>query len=183
VYEGLEQQGQLPPNLKVENCDTTSTQTVLSPRVSVQYGFTLIDQAAKNPSQTITLDCGATGTPVLTLPEAEAVAGTVQQYNAIIQQEASDRGFAYLNPNAVLQALYQDLGSTPADPTDDPIPKFPDRDSSEPFGPFFSLDGVHPNDATHRLIANELIKLLNQPEAQGGYGTNLPTLNNVPSVP
>ncbi len=40
--------------------------------------------------------------------------------------------------------------------------------SSEPFGPYFSLDGVHPSSLAHKLVAQEAAAAIN-----AVYGTNL----------
>jgi hypothetical protein len=176
VYFGLDQAGQFPDNFEVaSNCNTQDSNTGLTPLISTSYGFTLIGQAVQNPSQTVTLDCEATG-PVLTLNEVLTIAGTVQQYNAFIQQQAQQRDFAFLNPNNVFAALYtNDDGDQ--DPTNDLIPKFPDRDSDQPFGQFFSLDGIHPSSATHRVVTNQLISVINEK-----YGTSLQTVE-APALP
>jgi lysophospholipase L1-like esterase len=177
-------QNPFPPNFDVaSNCDAQDPNTGLTPLVPLSFGFGLIGQAQANPGQTITLDCGAADTGVLTLTEVGSLVQTVRQYNAFIQQEAQDRGLAYYNPNGVLQQVYQANNGTPQVPTDDPIPKFPDTDAAQPFGPFFSLDGVHPSDATHRLVASELVGLINSPESEGGYGADLPAVENVPALP
>lgn len=177
VYFGLDQQGQFPQNFDVaSNCNTQDPNTGLTPLVSVSYGFTLIGQAVQNPNETVTLDCQATGTPVLTLNEVSTLAGTVQQYNAIIQQQAQQHDLAFFNPNTLLGALYTNDDGDP-DPTNDLIPKFPDRDSDQPFGQFFSLDGVHPSSTAHRVITNRLISTINEQ-----YDTSLQPID-APDVP
>jgi hypothetical protein len=45
----------------------------------------------------------------------------------------------------------------------------PDVLSATPFGPLFSLDGVHPSSAAHIRIANELIGAIND-----RYDTGIP---------
>ncbi|WP_118839409.1 SGNH/GDSL hydrolase family protein [Salinibacter ruber] len=177
VYFGLDQQGQFPQNFNVaSNCDTQDPNTDLTPLVPLEYGFSLIGQAIQNPGQTVTLDCQAANTPVLTLTEVSTIAGTVQQYNAFIQQQAQQRDLAYFNPNTVLAPLYTNEDGD-QDPTNDLIPKFPDRDSDQPFGQFFSLDGIHPSSATHRVITNRLITTINNK-----YNTSLQTID-APDVP
>lgn len=179
VYAGLEQQNQFPPNFNVaSSCDTQDPDTGLTPLVPLDYGAGLIGQALQNPEQTVTLDCQATGTRVLTLNEVSSVVGAVQQYNAIIEQQAQQRDLdlAFFNPNNVLGALYtNDDGDE--DPTNDLIPKFPARDSDQPFGQFFSLDGVHPSSATHRVITNRLVDTINDQ-----YDTSLQKIE-APEVP
>lgn len=181
VYFALDQlpqqQSPFPPNFDVDsNCDTRDPNTGLTPLVSVSYGFGRIGQALQNPNQTVTLDCQATG--VLTLNEVATIAGTVQQYNAFIQQQAQARDLAYFNPNQILGALYtNDDGDR--DPTNDLIPKFPNPNPNQPpFGQFFSLDGIHPSATTHRAVAAQLVQVINDQ-----YGTNLTPPPNVPQLP
>ncbi|NBC17667.1 MAG: SGNH/GDSL hydrolase family protein [Bacteroidetes bacterium] len=122
------------------------------------YGFgTLLAQAQNGLS--VQLDC-LNDPPVLTPEETATVVGAVQQFNAIIQAEAQERGWAYLDPNPVLQEQQ------------DQVPVFPDLENQPAiFGPFFSLDGVHPNGAAHVLVANAAVDAIN---AQ--YGTDLPPI-------
>jgi hypothetical protein len=183
AYFRLDQQGQFPQNFVVaSNCNTKDPDAGLTPIVPLEYGFDLIGQALQNPEQTITLDCEAQGEAVLSLNEVSSLVETVGQYNAVIKQQAQDRGLAYFNPNDVFGALYMnDDGDS--DPTNDLIPKFPDRDSDQPFGQFFSLDGFHPSSAAHRVITNRLVETINEK-----YGTSLqkieaPSLPSVQSVP
>ncbi|MEF8865200.1 MAG: SGNH/GDSL hydrolase family protein [Salinibacter sp.] len=178
VYFGLDQQGQFPQNFNVaSSCDTRDPDTGLTPLVPLEYGFSLIGQAIQNPGQPVTLDCQAADTPVLTLTEVSTIVETVQQYNAFIQQQAQQRDLAYFNPNTVFAALYTNEDGDP-DPTNDLIPKFPDRDSDQPFGQFFSLDGVHPSAVTHRVVADQLVRVINET-----YDTDLSRLENIPPLP
>jgi lysophospholipase L1-like esterase len=177
VYAGLAQQGELPPNFEVApGCAAQDPSTGLTPLVPIDYGFGLIGQALQNPGQTVTLDCQAAGTPALTLNEVATLAGTVQQYNAVIQEQAQQRGLAFFNPNDLFAALYTNDDGDP-DPTNDLIPKFPDRDSSEPFGRFFSLDGIHPSADAHRVVTNQVIATINRE-----YGTSLQPIE-APALP
>jgi len=176
VYFALDQAGQFPPTFDVaSNCDVQDPNTGLTPLVPLSFGFTLLGQAAQG--QSVTLDCQAPDTNVLTLAEVGTLAQTVQQYNAFIQQEASERGLGYLNPNQVLGALYTNDDGDP-DPTNDLIPKFPDRDSDRPFGQFFSLDGIHPSASTHRVVAAQLVQVINET-----YDTDLEPPEDVPALP
>jgi len=176
VYYALDQAGRFPDNFEVsENCNNQSPETGLSPLVPLNFGFGLLGQALQNPDQTIPLDCEADG--ALSLTEVTTLSGTIQQYNQFIQQQASERDMGYLNPNDVLGALYLNEDGDP-DPTNDLIPKFPDRDSDQPFGQFFSLDGVHPSAATHRVVAAQLIQVINET-----YDVSLTLPENVPELP
>ncbi|MFB6231556.1 MAG: SGNH/GDSL hydrolase family protein [Salinibacter sp.] len=174
AYLGLDQAGRFPPNFNVaSNCGARDP----APRVPIDYGFGLIGQAVQNPEQTVTLNCEAQGKPVLTQDEVSTLGETVQQYNSFIQEQAQNHGLAYLNPNQVLGALYtNDDGDQ--DPTNDLIPKFPNQTSDQPFGRFFSLDGIHPSAVTHRLVAAQLVQVINEQ-----YGTSLAPPENVPSLP
>jgi len=178
VYDGLAQAGELPPNFEVaQSCTAQDPNTGLTPLVPLEYGFTLLGQAQANPNQTVTLDCQAANSPVLTLQEVGTLASTVQQYNAFIEEQAEERNLGYLNPNDVLGLLYtNDDGDQ--DPTNDLIPKFPDRESEQPFGQFFSLDGVHPSSVTHRVVAAQLVAEIN-----ATYNTSLQPPENVPQLP
>jgi lysophospholipase L1-like esterase len=120
------------------------------------YGFGTLLARAQN-GLSVQLDC-LNDAPVLTPEETAMVVEAVQQFNAIIQAEAQERGWAYLNPNPVLAERQ------------DQIPVFPDLQNQPAiFGPFFSLDGIHPNGAAHVLVANAAIDAIN---AQ--YATDLP---------
>lgn len=179
VYSALDQAGRFPSNFDVaSNCNTQDPDTGLTPLVPLSFGFTLLGQAAQNPNQTVTLDCQAPNTGVLTLSEVGTLAQTVQQYNAFIQQEANDRGLGYLNPNQILGALYTNDDGDP-DPANDLIPKFPDVDSEQPFGQFFSLDGVHPSASTHRVVAAQLVQVVNETYDDA----SLTAPENVPELP
>jgi hypothetical protein len=58
------------------------------------------------------------------------------------------------------------------------IPKFPDTDGDQPFGPFFSLDGLHPSAQAHRLVTDQLVQTISRE-----YGVDLPSPDNVPQLP
>jgi lysophospholipase L1-like esterase len=103
------------------------------------------------------LDPGDNG--ILDLTEQATVTATINGYNAYIKAKADSIGFAYFDPNPVLDSLHA-AGA---------IPPFPNLASNTaPFGQFISLDGVHPAAAAHVLIANHLIDAINSK-----YGTSL----------
>lgn len=124
--------------------------------VPFSYAFgTLLAAAAQG--QAVTLDCA--NDPRLVSPaETATLIQTVEQYNRFIRQQADRLGWAYLDPNVKLLELK----------TQGQIPVFPNVTSSEPFGPYFSLDGVHPSAAAHRLVAQEAAAAIN-----AIYETNL----------
>lgn len=109
-----------------------------------------------------TIDCSVDNETILT-PELQGMAQAVAGYNNHIQQVAQAEGWGYFDLNAAFQAY---LGTL--------IPLFPDLTAlptggSVGFGPLFSLDGVHPNGAGQRLLADSIASVINQT-----YGTSLP---------
>lgn len=127
--------------------------------VPFQFGLGLIALARANPGNTYTLAC--TETQTVQPRELQRLVQAVTQYNGLIQSQATARGYAYLDPNALFTALPP--GSIPPFPTTTGAASV-----SAPFGNFFSRDGVHPTALSHKLIANALITAIN-----GKYGTSL----------
>lgn len=97
---------------------------------------------------------------VLDAAEQAQVYALINSYNSYIQAKAQAIGFAYWDPNPVLAALAASPGAINYPPNL--------ADTKNPFGTAFSLDGVHPSSATHVMIANALIDLINQK-----YGTSV----------
>ncbi len=104
-----------------------------------------------------TIACGPTADPatgtrfVLDAAEQSAINRAVTEYNTYISAKADSVGFAYLDPNPILAAA-RARGEIPVTPNL--------ADPAQPFGPLFSLDGVHPSNAGHILIANALIDVI-----------------------
>ena len=96
---------------------------------------------------------------VLDPAEQTTLAAAIDAYNAYIKDKAAAIGFAYYDPN-VLFAAKRASGEIP------PFPMF--NLTTGTFGPLISNDGVHPTGAAHRLIANEIIGVIN-----AKYGTSL----------
>ena len=96
---------------------------------------------------------------VLDAAEQVTLIAAITGYNDYIKAKAAAIGFAYYDPN-VLFAASRASGAIP------PFPNF--ASATATFGTLITLDGVHPSAATHKLIANELIGVIN---AQ--YGTSL----------
>ena len=96
---------------------------------------------------------------VLDATEQATLAAAITGYNNYIQAKANAIGFGYYDPN-VLLAAKKATGE---------IPPFPNLASTnQTFGPFISLDGIHPAAAAHVAVANELIGVIN-----AKYGTSL----------
>lgn len=124
-------------------------------------GLPLLAAAAQGTATA--LDCSV-DTDVVTAAEYAGVRNAVAGYNAFIQAEAAARGFAYFDINIPLGAAV--LAGQ--------IPPFPDMSlalggGNIDFGPFFSLDGVHPSTLAHRVVADSIASLINQK-----YSTTLP---------
>jgi len=102
-----------------------------------------------------TLNCDTD--PVVSPTELAGLQSAVAGYNGYISAQAAARGMAYFDVTAALQALV----ATGA------IPPFPDLSAalsggSVGFGPYFSLDGVHPSALAHELVADSLASKVNQ---------------------
>jgi len=92
---------------------------------------------------------GVADISILTPAERDQITAAVQAYNAHISTQADDRGYAFVDVNTVLDQRSQQ------------IPPFPDLTSNQPFGPLFSLDGVHPSSAAHEAVADATIEAIN----------------------
>ncbi len=200
AYFAADQSGQLPSSFNVANTCAPSDQGGVGDqmRVPFRYGIGVFLQLAST-GQSVELDCtdnrslgeifdvstleqlGAAdiaSNSLLTPAETQTLADRTQTYNSVLQQEAEDRGWAYVNVNAALGALYAAGTDTPTDPSDDLVPKFPNLDSDQPtFGTFFSEDGVHPSSATHQVVTNLFVDAIN-----AEYDTSLEPIE-APDVP
>jgi lysophospholipase L1-like esterase len=94
---------------------------------------------------------------VLDPVEGATLAATINGYNTYIKSKADAIGFAYWDPNPTLTGL----------PANQKAP-FPSFAPTNTFGTAFSLDGVHPSAEGQKLIANNLIGVIN-----AKYGTTL----------
>lgn len=112
-------------------------------------------QAALLGQGPVPLSCAAGGPFdadfILTPTEMGLVNMQIQAMNAHIQSEAQKRGFAYFS----LGALY-DLPGLKA-----PFSFIALLQSPIPFGPFISLDGVHPTAAGSKILADAAAHALN----------------------
>jgi GDSL-like lipase/acylhydrolase family protein len=102
---------------------------------------------------------------VLDSGEIATLTADVAAINAYISGKAQSIGFAYLNPNTALDSL-KALGQITATGPNFLAP-------TAPFGKWISLDGIHPTSASHILLTNYLIDVIN-----GKYGTSLSKLPN-----
>jgi lysophospholipase L1-like esterase len=110
--------------------------------------------------------CAPVGDPavgdvfVLDAAEQSALTTAVTEYNTYISAKADSVGFVFVDPNP-MWASARARGE---------IPAIPDMTShTQPFGPLFSVDGVHPSNAGQVLIATMLLDAI---EAE--FGVRLP---------
>ena len=127
-------------------------------------GVPLIGAAALGASDT--LDCSVDAA-VVTPSEFANLKAAVAADNAKISAVAAAHGWAYFDPNPTLLALQ-------ADPTKvAPFPSLPNTTGNPGpnvlFGSMFTLDGVHPSAAAHKIIADSLIATIN-----ANFGTTVP---------
>jgi lysophospholipase L1-like esterase len=71
--------------------------------------------------------------------------------NAVIQDEAQTRGFAYFP----LGALYEGAATKPA------FSAITIMTTAQPYGPYISLDGIHPSAEGQRVLADAAATALN----------------------
>ena len=88
---------------------------------------------------------------VLSPAELALIDAQFAAMNAIIRAEAESRGFAYF----ALSALYEDAV------TKAPFNAITMLTSAQPFGPFISLDGLHPSAEGSRVLAETAAAALN----------------------
>ncbi len=120
-----------------------------------------IAAASVTPFPATTIDCSVDN-DVVTPAEYAILRNAVVGYNAKIQAVATANNWAFWNPNTVLDSLR--LAGQ--------IPPFPNiATANVDFGPWISLDGVHPSAAAHKLIANYMRGVINTK-----YGTTIPAI-------
>lgn len=106
---------------------------------------------------------------VLDSAEVATAKNIITQYNNTINTLASNKGFALVNINQVLNSV----ATSPNGMLFDGV-RFSTKYIT---GNLFSLDGVHPTSQGHAIIANEIIKVINQ-----RFNANIPLIN-VATIP
>jgi hypothetical protein len=118
------------------------------------YVLTLISRA---PTTATCADVPGTADYVLTASDINAINARMTQINAHIQAKAAENGYAYFS----LASVY-----------DLPKPGFSLFDvlfSNNPFGPYISLDGVHPSSAGQSVLATAAAAAIS-----ARYGVSIP---------
>ena len=131
--------------------------------VPFPYGAPIFGAAAAGLPQT--LDCSVQD--VVSTTELLNLVGAVEAYNVTIAAEAAARGWAYLDPNTILEQLLQDPTAIRPFPAFSPLDP---QHETAPFGTALSRDGIHPSTSTHLGTAQALVQLIN-----ATYGTTIPT--------
>jgi lysophospholipase L1-like esterase len=98
---------------------------------------------------------------ILDVTEQATVRSAVDAYNSYLQTKANQLGFAYVDPNVLLGQLKQSGCASI-------VPNLAAAPAASPFGPCFSLDGVHPSANGQARLANAFIDAIN-----AKYGTSL----------
>ncbi|HVE54029.1 MAG TPA: hypothetical protein VNB23_11665 [Ramlibacter sp.] len=137
----------------------------------------------------INCDPAVAGTRIVDSVERPTVTTRVAQYNAIIQAAATARGWAFVDPNPLLETLrtektgarYQAMRVCQDLPTATTAAQFQAAvlnscpvtgATAAPgfFGSYFSTDGIYPATQGHALLAGRMAAAVN-----AVYGTTLPT--------
>jgi len=100
---------------------------------------------------------------VLDNTEITEIQNRITSFNTIIQQQADRTGMPVVDMNAKFAETINNPPSFAGIPL-----------SKKVLGGLFSLDGVHPSNIGHALVANEFIKTINQ-----AFDMNVPKLNQL----
>ena len=138
-----------------DNCGNAGSENYVyvPAKVVGAYAAAKAAQAAGQPAPTLSCaDIPGTQDYVLTPADMAAVDAQLAEMNAHIRGVASDNGFAFydLDPLYGQRDLKAEFSATSV------------LMSHQPYGPFISLDGVHPSAAGHRILAREAAKALNR---------------------
>jgi lysophospholipase L1-like esterase len=133
-----------------EDCGGSGSENLIyvPAKVVGTYAASIAGQSA------VTLSCAdipGTQDYVLTPANVTALEAQLVEMNAHIRDVAAENGFAFFD----LDPLYGQRGLK------EPFSATTLLTSDEPFGPFISLDGVHPSAAGHQILAREAAKALN----------------------
>jgi len=121
-------------------------------------GAAAIDCAAATATVTTGAGTGPAG-PTISTAEYATIRARVAALNTFIAAEATTRGWALVDLNAALQAAL----------TAGAIPAFPSFSTPGTlFGTLISLDGIHPNAAGYKLMAQAFATAINSE-----FGVNL----------
>jgi len=144
------------------NCQN-STNLLFVPRVvptAVGTGIFFRDHGLGTYTLSCANSAGTTVDYILDAADVAAVNNQLAAMNAVIQDEAQKRGFAYFP----LGALYEGAATKPA------FNAVAIMTTAQPYGPYISLDGIHPSAEGQRVLADAAAMALNS-----AYRLNIPT--------
>lgn len=159
AYYSAARQGALPSTFSV---DDTCAPDELGQVTLVPFGYGFGELVARaKQGEPVELQC-ASDPRLLAHTEVRQVQTFVHAYNLLIQRFAEENGWAFVDPNPVLEELRREGR----------IPPFPNAAGQaavqRPFGELFSKDGVHPARPLHRRLAELVLGAINEE-----YGTSL----------
>ena len=160
-----------PPTFTVDNnCASPLTGIPGANGDSVLVPWTIgvagLLRASSAPFTPFNLDCSNT-LQVVTPAEYKYIRTTTDQMNQLIRAQATTRGWALVEAGSIFAQLQVQDGGVPAFPGLGAVP----TGGSINFGNWFSLDGFHPSSATHRVVADSVIAVVNRT-----FGTQIPAL-------
>lgn len=123
-------------------------------------------RASSPPFTPFTLDCSNT-LQVVTPDEYKYIRNTTDEVNQVIRTQATNRGWALVEVGPIFAQLQVQDGGIPAFPGLSAVP----TGGSINFGNWISLDGFHPSSATHRVVADSVIAVVNRT-----FDTQIPAL-------
>jgi lysophospholipase L1-like esterase len=148
-----------------EDCGTVNATNVMFVAVRIPDAAARGSAAARAGQPPFQLNCfNAPSTSgvqdfVLTASEMQQLGAQITEMDRFIESEAQRRGFAYSR----LGALYSDANVKGA------LDAFAFMTTLLPYGPFISLDGIHPTAAGQTVLANAGARALN-----ARYGLGIP---------
>jgi lysophospholipase L1-like esterase len=172
----------LPFSLATFTVDATCSPASAGLTTLVPFDATARIVAALSASGSASLNCGtgvvkapgalanADTLTVTTTAELAAIRARVDAYNAVITAQATARGWALVDLDAMFAAqaaqvpLFPNLAAYPTITTPTTVP-------DTLFGVLFSQDGVHPTAAGQKVVANAFRTAIN-----AKFGTTLPAI-------
>jgi hypothetical protein len=146
-----------------EDCGTINATNVMFVAVRIPDAAARGAAAARAGQPPFQLNCfnapSSSGVQdfVLTGAEIEQLGAQITEMDRFIQAEAQRRGFAYSR----LGALYSEAN------VKGPLDAFAVMTSQQPYGPYISLDGIHPSSEGQAVLARAAARALN---ARYGFG-------------
>jgi len=151
-----------PPTFTVDNnCASPLTGIPGANGDSVLVPWTIgvagLLHASSPPFTPFNLDCSNT-LQVVTPAEYKNIRTTTDQMNQVIREQATTRGWALVEAGQIFAQLQVQDGGIPLFPGLGAVP----TGGSIDFGHWISLDGFHPSSATHRVVADSMIAVVNR---------------------